>query len=155
MLSNLTECIQSFQVTHVNMTATAAALIRCADIPKVKCFITSGEATTRSILKDWGNSGKYFNAYGPTETTNVVTAHQIQSPNTYTSAIGRILVNSSGYVLDEDQKVLPRLSQGELYIGGTQVIRGYMDRKRTLLSFINHPSLGRLYKTGDVSLVFC
>lgn len=155
MLSNLTKALQDFRITHLNMTASAAALIESSNLPNIKCFITSGEPSTRSIIRDWGPSARYFNAYGPTETTNVCSARLVQSGDVYPSSIGPPFKNSSGFVLDENLKVLPLFSIGELYIGGAQVIRGYLgDDERTQKQFIQHQKYGRLYRTGDVSYPF-
>lgn len=152
MLSNLTLALQNFGITHLNMTPTAAALIRSADLPNIKCFITSGEASSKTIIQDWGASKRYFNAYGPTETTNVCSARLVEAPQIYPSALGYLLSNSSGFVLDCDMKVLPRFALGELWVGGAQVIRGYLgDKELTKRSFIEHANLGRIYRTGDVS----
>lgn len=152
MLSNLTKALQDFDITHLNMTASAAALIQSSNLPKIKCFITSGEPSTRSIIRDWGPSKRYFNAYGPTETTNVCSARLVDSADIYPSSIGPPLRNSSGYVLDAELQVLPLFAIGELFVGGAQVIRGYLgDDKRTQEQFIEHGKYGRLYRTGDVS----
>ena len=151
VLSDITRALNAFSVTHLNMTPTAAALIKAADLPTVKCFITSGEATSRSIIADWGERRCYFNAYGPTETTNVCNARLVQFSDTYPSAIGPLFDNSSGFVLDSQLNILPLLAQGELYVGGAQVIAGYFgNAELTSKSFITHESLGRLYRTGDV-----
>lgn len=152
MLSNLSKVLQIFKITHLNMTPSAASLIHAKDLTSLKCFITSGEITTRSIVKEWGATGHYFNAYGPTETTNVCTAHLVNSDSTHPSMLGKVLENTSAYILDHDLQVVPIFAPGELYIGGAQVIRGYLnDERRTLASFIAHPELGRIYRTGDVS----
>lgn len=40
---------------------------------------------------------------------------------------------------------------GEIHIGGQGVAVGYwQDHEKTKASFIDHPELGRLYKTGDL-----
>lgn len=152
MLSNLTKTFQTLRITHLNMTATSAALIKAEDLPLVKCFITSGEPSSRLIIQNWGPRKLYYNAYGPTETTNVCTARLVDSVNIYASSIGRMLSNSSGFVLGPDLETLPIFAVGELFVGGAQVIQGYLgDDEKTRQSFLNHESYGRIYKTGDVS----
>ena len=59
--------------------------------------------------------------------------------------------NQQFYILDAHAQLLPQGVAGELYIGGVGVAKGYWnDEERTKKSFIHHPELGYLYKTGDL-----
>ena len=63
---------------------------------------------------------------------------------------GYPLGNQKFYVLDHRMEVCPVGVEGELYIGGQGVAKGYMnDEEKTKNAFINHPKLGYIYKTGD------
>ncbi len=63
---------------------------------------------------------------------------------------GHPLANQQFYVLDFQQRYCPVDVPGELYIGGTGVAEGYMaDEEKTHYHFVQHPALGRLYRTGD------
>jgi surfactin family lipopeptide synthetase A len=63
---------------------------------------------------------------------------------------GKPLANQRLYVLNYKQDFCPPGVQGEIYIGGRGLAREYLnDFEKTNASFINHPKLGRLYKTGD------
>ena len=58
--------------------------------------------------------------------------------------------NQQAYILDAAGNVLPYEVEGELYIGGRGVAKGYdNDPKKTAESFICHETFGRLYRTGD------
>ena len=60
------------------------------------------------------------------------------------------LANQKFYVLDHNMEYCPVYVSGELYIGGAGIAEGYQnDAKKTASSFIDHPVLGRLYRTGD------
>lgn len=151
MLADLTDTLDKLNITHTSMTTTAAGLLRSESLPNIKCFITAGESASKAIIQDWGETGRYYNAYGPTETTNVCTVQHVTSAETYASVIGPMLSNSTGYVLDKQLQVVPKFSLGELYVGGAQVIRGYLgDEEKTKAAFIRHDQLGELYRTGDV-----
>ena len=64
------------------------------------------------------------------------------------------LANQTFYVLNFEMKLCPPDVTGELYIGGVGVAEGYMnDEEKTAASFINHPELGKLYKTGDFGVL--
>lgn len=63
---------------------------------------------------------------------------------------GRPLSNQTLYILNYSWDINPVGVSGELYIGGDGLATGYLNRMDlTSDSFIHHPSLGRLYRTGD------
>lgn len=68
---------------------------------------------------------------------------------------GRPITNNFFYILDERLKPVPMGEEGQLYIGGAGVARGYAnDREKTSLAFVKDPFNkalgGRMYKTGDL-----
>ena len=65
---------------------------------------------------------------------------------------GRPMANQSFHVLDADRRSCPDGVEGELYIGGHGVARGYWrDGERTAAAFVSDPETGqRLYRTGDM-----
>jgi amino acid adenylation domain-containing protein/thioester reductase-like protein len=67
---------------------------------------------------------------------------------------GMPLANQEFYVLNFQKQLCPPGVQGELYIGGKGVALGYYnDKKNTGNSFIHHPELGYIYKTGDYGVL--
>ena len=96
-----------------------------------------------------------INGYGPTEGTVYCTAYPVKEKS-YRVPIGKANDDYKTYVLDKSGKRLPTLCQGELYISGPQVARGYLNRdeenKKAFLTnpFDDDPAFRRLYKTGDV-----
>jgi len=65
--------------------------------------------------------------------------------------IGLPVANTTLHVLDEALQPVARGVEGELFIGGAQVARGYLERRDlTAERFITHPQFGRLYKSGDI-----
>jgi arthrofactin-type cyclic lipopeptide synthetase C len=100
---------------------------------------------------------RIFNHYGPTETTVGVTVHRAdiagERGTTGNVPIGRPLGNTRAYILDEQLTPVPIGVVGDLYIGGSQVARGYLGRADlTCASFIADPFSAdgsRLYRTGD------
>ncbi|MFG3490885.1 amino acid adenylation domain-containing protein [Streptomyces sp. NPDC047972] len=96
------------------------------------------------------------NGYGPTETTTFATSHRIHRPFDYDGAlpIGRPLDNTRLYVLDDHLGLLPAGVQGELYIAGTGLAQGYLDRPAlTAERFVADPygpPGSRMYRTGDL-----
>ncbi len=88
------------------------------------------------------------NLYGPTESCIDATFHAATGTEaTHTVPIGRAVANVRAYVLDAD---LRPAAEGELFIGGAQVARGYLGRPAlTAERFIPDPAGGRMYRTGD------
>ncbi|MFZ2649905.1 MAG: amino acid adenylation domain-containing protein [Burkholderiaceae bacterium] len=99
-----------------------------------------------------------INHYGPTETTVGVATHRLTNGADRLSEwppVGRPLANVSLYVLDEQLEPVPDAAPGELYVGGRQVSRGYLNSAiETAQGFMANPfGTGRLYRTGDLARV--
>lgn len=62
---------------------------------------------------------------------------------------GYPLANQSIYVLDKQNRLADDFTYGEICIGGEGLANGYLDPEKTEEAFFMHPSLGRLYRTGD------
>ncbi|MEJ3746445.1 non-ribosomal peptide synthetase [Actinomycetes bacterium KLBMP 9797] len=93
------------------------------------------------------------NEYGPTEATVWASYHRFTAPGPV--SVGRPVPGVRLYVLDEQRRPVPRGVEGELYIGGGGVARGYFGRPAaTAKVFLPDPFDGatgaRMYRTGDV-----
>ncbi len=126
-----------------------------AGLRRVMC---SGEALPGSLVRrfrqQWPDTG-LFNLYGPTEAAVDVTAWDCNGPLASipdNTPIGRPIANTRMYVLDAHRQPVPLGVAGELYIGGVQVARGYLNQPQlTAERFLDDPfSNGRLYRTGDL-----
>ncbi len=98
------------------------------------------------------------NHYGPAETHVVITYTLKGSASDWPSIppIGRAIANTQTYILDDELQPVPLGVAGELYIGGTGVARGYINRPDlTQEKFIPNPlsqqSPDILYQTGDLA----
>ena len=127
----------------------------------VRLILVSGEplhgSLCRKVREAFGKNTLLVNQYGPTECTMTSSYHPI-SPADDQSAIapiGRPIPYAQFYVLDEYLNPVPVGIEGELYIGGDGLARGYLNRSSlTAEKFIpnpfgNNPGT-RLYSTGDV-----
>ncbi|WP_327677820.1 non-ribosomal peptide synthetase [Streptomyces sp. NBC_00467] len=92
------------------------------------------------------------NGYGPTETTTFATAHRVTDADCDGPVpIGRPIAGAVTHVLDADGQPVAAGEHGELWIGGSRLASGYAGRPElTAERFVDHVSLGRLYRTGDV-----
>ncbi|HEU4558483.1 MAG TPA: amino acid adenylation domain-containing protein, partial [Longimicrobium sp.] len=127
--------------------------------PCVRLLAIGGEAVEPAALEAWflrdGHRPPLLNTYGPTETTvNAALREIVDDPATWRS-IGRPVANTRAYLLDARGEPVPVGVPGELYIGGGQVARGYLDRPGLTAgrfapdSFAREPG-ARLYRTGDL-----
>jgi len=94
------------------------------------------------------------NNYGPTECTVVATSSVLNPGLNETPPIGQPIAGTSVYLLDEHGQQVPDGSQGEIYIGGSGVGRGYRNLPDvTERSFVPDPFAGvpgaRMYRSGD------
>ncbi|CAG8863570.1 Tyrocidine synthase 3 [Pseudomonas fluorescens] len=131
----------------------------CTGIARVLC---SGEALPGSLVRRFKAqlpAVELHNLYGPTEAAVDVTAWHCAEPLDQTpdnTPIGKPIANTRMYVLDPQGEPVPQGVVGELYIGGVQVARGYLNRAELSAErFIEDPFSqqpdARLYRTGDVA----
>ncbi|WP_413003710.1 amino acid adenylation domain-containing protein [Paenibacillus sp. 1P03SA] len=95
-----------------------------------------------------------WNAYGPTENTVISTCFRIDREFNEHIPIGRPISNSTAYIVDRYDNLLPIGIPGELIVGGDGVALGYLNRPElTAEKFIPDPfrSSGNIYKTGDMA----
>src|SRR5205823_5863739 len=95
------------------------------------------------------------NLYGPTETTTYSTWVRMKREDGFVAHIGRPVANTRVYILDKTMDPVPVGAEGEVYIGGAGVTRGYFNRNElTAERFVPDPysaqAGARMYKTGDI-----
>ncbi|MBA2681037.1 MAG: amino acid adenylation domain-containing protein [Ktedonobacteraceae bacterium] len=159
------------QVTVLNQTPSAFYALQQAtvelerDIPfALRLVIFGGEALDSERLQGWldryGDSRpQLVNMYGITETTVHVTYFSLRKASIAqtggASIIGQSLPDLQVYVLDSRMEPVPPGIEGEAYVGGAGLARGYIGRAElTAERFVPHAfsdeSGARLYRTGDL-----
>jgi len=128
------------------------------DAGRLERVMCSGEALPGSLVRRFHAhlpDVALHNLYGPTEAAVDVSAwHCVGAPDN--TPIGKPIANTALYVLDARLQPVPQGVTGELYIGGVQVARGYLNRAELSAErFIEDPfgvqPGARLYRTGDLA----
>lgn len=163
-ISGFVEYCQQFKITILDLP-TAYWHQMVADLnhnnwqfpSSLRLIIIGGEKAQPEYVKMWqkkvNNYPQLMNTYGPTETTVVATKHLLQNDDLdNTLPIGKSLSYVEKYVLDNNLQLVPIGIEGELYLGGKGLAKGYLNKPElTKEKFINNPFNHdtKLYKTGD------
>ncbi len=160
--AGLREAIRTFGVTTMWLTAALFNTVVDEDVTALGGLtelLIGGEALSvphvRKALESLPHL-RLINGYGPTETTTFATTHLIErpvGPDVSAIPIGQAIRHTRLYVLGPDQKPVPLGTEGELYIGGQGVARGYLERPELSAErFLPDPfaGAGLMYRTGDL-----
>ncbi|MBU2985630.1 amino acid adenylation domain-containing protein [Saccharophagus degradans] len=142
------------QMTPSRLRALLTSQETNAVFADVETLIVGGEAFPAEHLSALQTLPqlKVFNVYGPTEATVWATCANLSSRSDVT--IGRPLANVNAYILDANLQRLPIGHQGELYLAGQFLAKGYLfDEDKTAEVFIDNPFANgeRIYRTGDLA----
>ncbi|KOX18393.1 hypothetical protein ADK67_36955 [Saccharothrix sp. NRRL B-16348] len=146
----LAEVLAGFGVTHALIPPVALATVPDVELPAFRTLVVGGDACPPDLVAKWAPGRRMINAYGPTESTVVTSWSEPLEPGG-TPPIGRPIPGTSVRVLDDE---LRPAAEGELYVTGVGLARGYLGRPGlTAQRFVADPfgePGGRMYRTGDV-----
>ncbi|KAL7413952.1 hypothetical protein BDY24DRAFT_414651 [Mrakia frigida] len=110
-----------------------------------------GPELTRKVLKAVPHL-KIMQGYGLTETSPTVTITRVDVPESSYGSIGVLLPNVQARLVDDDEKDVPvgKEERGELWIRGTNVMKGYWRRSQATKESITSDGW---FKTGDVAIL--
>ncbi|NOG44271.1 MAG: amino acid adenylation domain-containing protein [Calditrichaeota bacterium] len=153
----ISDIIDREQITIATFTPSVLSIISRTDYPTLRAVITGAEEVSYDLVQRWGPSKtKYYNVYGPTETTITCTCYPTDAREPEAPPIGKPIDNHQLYILDKELNPTPRGVPGELFISGAGLARGYNKRADlTAETFIPNPFSGkpgdRMYRTGDLA----
>ena len=123
---------------------------------KLKVLV-GGEALPADLARQLSRCcSSVWNMYGPTETTIWSSVYKVEGTEAKLVPIGKPIANTTFYILDENRQPVPEGAEGELYIGGEGIARGYFERDAlTAEKFVHDPfssvPAARMYRTGDLA----
>ncbi|MFI7323058.1 amino acid adenylation domain-containing protein, partial [Streptomyces venezuelae] len=163
---SLDELAAEFGITH--MTVPPSVLGTVDALPDtVETLVVAGEECPPRLARRWSDR-RLVNAYGPTEVTVCAAMSEPLRPGRGRQEqgeaqgedpvpVGRPLINTRAYVLDDFLKPVGPGTEGELYVVGPGLARGYLGRPGLSAGrFVACPfgdGLGagrRMYRTGDL-----
>ncbi|KUM99159.1 non-ribosomal peptide synthetase [Streptomyces yokosukanensis] len=150
------EMIRRHEVTVVQSTPAFWQMLLTSepDAAQGLRIMVGGEALPARLAETLADQAtEVSNWYGPTETTIWSTTAPVKA-GTGAPAIGTPIGNTQVYVLDARLRPVPRGVQGDLYIAGDGLARGYQSRPElTAERFVAcpfGPAGARMYRTGDL-----
>ncbi|WP_157869181.1 amino acid adenylation domain-containing protein, partial [Streptomyces atriruber] len=125
---SLEELAAEFGITH--MTVPPSVLGTVDALPDtVETLVVAGEECPPRLARRWSDR-RLVNAYGPTEVTVCAAMSEPLRPAREDGPVpvGRPLINTRAYVLDDFLKPVGPGTVGELYVMGPGLARGYLHR---------------------------
>lgn len=153
------ELIRLLQRQRITCAVLPPSLMRVLpdeELPDLVTLVSATETCTADIVKRWARGRTFANGYGPTETTVGATWAFLEPEESEALPIGRPIANTQVYLLDPALRPVPAGVTGEIYVGGTGLARGYINRPElTAERFVPSPftcvSGSRMYETGDLA----
>ena len=140
-------------VGHVFITTQVSKLfMQSIDKTSIKVLSVGGEKLGDLECPD---DFIVMDDYGPTEAFAFISSIDV-SKRMDSSSIGVLNYNSKAYVLDSEYRPVPFGAVGELYLSGSQIADGYLNRdEETAYAFLENPfsdneDYGVMYRTGDL-----
>ncbi|MBM7459468.1 non-ribosomal peptide synthase/polyketide synthase [Rhodococcus coprophilus] len=149
--AELADLLRRERVTHVLTAPAALGTVTPTDLPDLEAVMVGGDVCPPELVAKFGPVCRFFNSYGPTETTIIITEAGPMSPGDDIT-IGVPIHGSGAVILDDRLHPVPDGVVGELYLSGAGLARGYHRRPElTAARFVACPYTGGLmYRTGDL-----
>ncbi|MEU0370274.1 amino acid adenylation domain-containing protein [Streptomyces sp. NPDC006283] len=151
----LTDYIARHRATHMILPPSlVSALPQDCDLPDGAVLIVGTEAVPSELIARWAGRLQVVVAYGLTEATVNSTLWIATAERPGPAPIGEPDPNTRAYVLDSALRPVPLGTEGELYVAGRGLARGYLGRPGlTSERFVADPYAAepgaRMYRTGD------
>ncbi|MEU6732794.1 amino acid adenylation domain-containing protein [Streptomyces physcomitrii] len=150
----LTTYLERHGATHMILPPSlVSALPRECRLPEGAVLVVGTEAVPSELIARWSDRLQVVVAYGLTEASVNSTLWRAEAGRPGPAPIGVPDPNTRAYVLDSALRPVPVGSEGELYVAGRGLARGYLGRPglsagRFVADPFGAPG-SRMYRTGD------
>ncbi|SDG66413.1 non-ribosomal peptide synthetase [Paraburkholderia phenazinium] len=146
--------LKDARVTHASLAPVVVQNLPREALPDLRLLGFGGDTLDEASAAWWAAHTRLFSLYGPTETTVMASCGQVL-PGGPSRIIGKPLPGYCLYVLNGQQQLAPPGTVGEIYIGGENLARGYVNQSAmTMERFIVDPfsrtPYALMYRTGDL-----
>lgn len=141
--------LNHYKINAMGITPSLASKLDLNRVPSMKFIHCGGEAITTEVIEKYADTNiQINNCYGPTETTIL----SFVNNDVRDLSIGKPIGGVYPFILDDEKQLLPVGAVGNLFIGGKQVTRGYINQlEETRERYLDNPyGEGFIYDTGDV-----
>ena len=159
----LVEYLNERKINTLCWVAPALTLVSCPGTfarvrpEQLRCVAFASEALPAGALRVWREAApgaRFFNLYGPTETTGICCYYEVDRDFSPGEAIpiGAPLPNTEVLLLDEKDCLASPGEPGEICIRGSRLTLGYCGEAQG--GFVRNPLQSmypeRIYRTGDL-----
>lgn len=158
--ARLAALIQQEKVSHyLTLPSYHGQILEHLDRHVLACVIVAGEACSNALLQRHREAlpgVALVNEYGPTEGTVWCSAWELPLGDDDNIPIGQPIAGMRIHVLGPDLQPVAVGVEGELYVGGAGIARGYLQRapltaERFVPDLFAKAAGQRLYRTGDLA----
>jgi amino acid adenylation domain-containing protein len=160
--TQLAALIEQHRISHVvcvpSLYHAVLGEASSGQLDSLRVVITAGESLPLELVRRHYQllpHATLYNEYGPTEAAVWCSVYQTTREETGARVpIGKPIAYMQLYVLDEHLQPMPIGIQGELYVAGDCLARGYVNQPQlTHERFLVNPYMAgaKLYRTGDLA----
>ncbi|CAE6925049.1 non-ribosomal peptide synthetase [Paraburkholderia domus] len=146
--------LKAERVTHTSLAPVVVQSLPREPLPDLQLLGFGGDTLDEPSAAWWSEHTQLFSLYGPTEITVMASCGQVL-PGGPSRIIGKPLPGYRLYLLNAQRQLAPLGTVGEIYIGGENLARGYINQSAmTMERFVVDPfrdaPYALMYRTGDL-----
>ncbi len=155
--------LKQHRITHLIAVSTILTVITDGNspvnsevLPDLQMVMTGAELCDPKVINTWKKNfpgARVINVYGPTEATIVCTAfiiEHLEENRSKAYPIGKPLDGVLLKIMGEDSEINSPGVDGELWVGGSQVMIGYFNEPEETAKAVVTCDGVRFYRTGDI-----
>ncbi|WP_256064767.1 MULTISPECIES: amino acid adenylation domain-containing protein, partial [unclassified Streptomyces] len=150
---SLRETMLAYSIDHAVLPPVALGITDSEGLLVGGTITSTGDVCTRALAEEWSKGRRLYNAYGPTEVTVGASIGGPVKGVQDEVTVGTPWDGGVVHVLDERLRECPDGQEGELFLAGSGVVRGYLNRPGLTASrFVADPygpPGSRMYRSGD------